>query len=477
MKNIFKLLSIFALAFAGAAAQTANFTNINVSGTLNLNGNPLGVPSGGLGYGSYLNGDMLYFNSGLGRFSPITTSSSTNQIMIGGGPPSFSSTIPTAVQNNITTLASTGNFVAHSFSAGVAGLQNSGDFSGQHFVPTTDNGSGFQVGAQTFRFNLGFFGQGGVVIGGDGTSNNGARITASGTAPNETLVLRGHGTAGVDVGTVTAGTWNGTAIGASYLPTATSGALGIVRPDNTTISVSGGVITALSGAGTVTSLSAGTGITLAPNPIVSTGTISISSPVSVANGGTGTSTFSVGGILLGNGTSPVTNSATNLFGDSSGNIHMAGNLTFSTDTNGELGGTSTTVPSAGVVTYSSGQGLSNGSAVILTSNVTANLIDKTMPAGHFLVWGTVWYNLGAGASVSVYAAATSTSTATLPGVNTNAQSQTTAPIAGVGTDGNLVIAPHYYTSNTSWHLYLVSAYAGSGGTVSSYGGLSFLQLR
>lgn len=48
------------------------------------------------------------------------------------------------------------------------------------------------------------------------------------------------------VGTITSGTWQGTAIGASYLPTATTGALGIVKI-GTNISVSSGTISVASG--------------------------------------------------------------------------------------------------------------------------------------------------------------------------------------------------------------------------------------
>lgn len=51
------------------------------------------------------------------------------------------------------------------------------------------------------------------------------------------------------------------------------------------------------GSGTVTSISAGTGITLTPNPIIATGTVALTVPVAIANGGTNatsmTNTFGV----------------------------------------------------------------------------------------------------------------------------------------------------------------------------------------
>jgi hypothetical protein len=62
--------------------------------------------------------------------------------------------------------------------------------------------------------------------------------------------------------------------------------------------------------GTVQSLTGGTGITLTPNPIVSTGTVALTVPVSVANGGTGASSFTANHLLVGQGTAALTASPT-----------------------------------------------------------------------------------------------------------------------------------------------------------------------
>jgi hypothetical protein len=62
---------------------------------------------------------------------------------------------------------------------------------------------------------------------------------------------------------------------------------------------------AAGGAGTVTSLTAGTGITLTPSPITATGSIALTSPVTVANGGTNSATLTAHGVLLGEGASTV----------------------------------------------------------------------------------------------------------------------------------------------------------------------------
>jgi hypothetical protein len=58
--------------------------------------------------------------------------------------------------------------------------------------------------------------------------------------------------------------------------TATSSQLGVVKPDNSTITISGGILTATTGGGgSVTSVTASGGLTASPNPIVGSGTISI----------------------------------------------------------------------------------------------------------------------------------------------------------------------------------------------------------
>ena len=73
------------------------------------------------------------------------------------------------------------------------------------------------------------------------------------------------------------------------------------------LSLSGGTLSATGGgaSGTVTSVSAGTGITCTPNPITVTGTVAMTTPVSVANGGTGNSTLTAHAVILGEGTSAV----------------------------------------------------------------------------------------------------------------------------------------------------------------------------
>lgn len=56
-------------------------------------------------------------------------------------------------------------------------------------------------------------------------------------------------------------------------------------------------ISATGSGGTITSISAGTGITLSPNPIVATGTVSLTIPVAVTSGGTGLTSTTINQIL------------------------------------------------------------------------------------------------------------------------------------------------------------------------------------
>jgi hypothetical protein len=85
--------------------------------------------------------------------------------------------------------------------------------------------------------------------------------------------------------------------------------------------------------GTVTSISAGTGITVSPSPITASGSVSLTTPVSVANGGRGSSTALVAGQI------DIAQSATALAG-----VAMSGDAT---------------ITSAGVITVTK----SNGTAL------------------------------------------------------------------------------------------------------------------
>ena len=142
--------------------------------------------------------------------------------------------------------------------------------------------------------------------------------------------LSGSYTGITGVGTLTAGTWNGTAIGVGYggtglTATPTNGQLAIGNGTGYTLATltagtnvsisntSGGITISATPAagGTVQSVDGSggtTGLTLTGGPITVTGTLTLGGTLNVANGGTGATTLS--GYLFGNGTSAVSASTT-----------------------------------------------------------------------------------------------------------------------------------------------------------------------
>ena len=154
-----------------------------------------------------------------------------------------------------------------------------------------------------------------------------ANIT-SGTLP--TGRLSGSYTGITGVGTLAAGTWNGTAIGVGYggtglTATPTNGQLAIGNGSGyslatltagTNVSISntaGGITISATPAagGTVQSVDGSggtTGLTLTGGPITVTGTLTLGGTLNVANGGTGATTLT--GYLVGNGTSAVSATTT-----------------------------------------------------------------------------------------------------------------------------------------------------------------------
>jgi hypothetical protein len=97
-----------------------------------------------------------------------------------------------------------------------------------------------------------------------------------------TLALTGTFSATTLSGSLAASNLTGT-IAAARLPTATTGALGAVKVDGTTITITDGVISSTAsggGSGTVTSITAGTGLTSSTgSAITTTGTISVDTSV------------------------------------------------------------------------------------------------------------------------------------------------------------------------------------------------------
>ena len=193
------------------------------------------------------------------------------------------------------------------------------------------------------------------------------------------------------------------------------------------VGTTGQVLTGVSGAdpvwaspatsGTVTSITAGTGITLTPSPITSTGSIALTVPVVVSSGGTGAITLTSNGVLLGNGTSPVTATAAGTTGQVLTGVTgsaptfqspASSSISITGDTGGALTGTAFTF--AGGTTGLSFGG--SGSTETLTfAGITAN--GGTVSLATDATTSTINVGTGAGAKTSTFGSASSTSATTV----------------------------------------------------------------
>src|SRR3989344_506859 len=113
----------------------------------------------------------------------------------------------------------------------------------------------------------------------------GAVINLDVNAPNNSLNIGA-------TGAITVGTWQGSAIGVSYGGTGATTATGAINALLPSQTLQSGKFLSTDGtnaswvivpaSGTVTSISAGTGISLSPNPITATGTVTNAGVVSVS---------------------------------------------------------------------------------------------------------------------------------------------------------------------------------------------------
>jgi hypothetical protein len=268
-----------------------------------------------------------------------------------------------------------------------------------------------------------------------------------------------------------------------------------------------------SGAGTVTSVAAGTGLTASPSPITTSGTLSLSTPVSAANGGTGvsnTATLTLGSsnqnwATLGTGivkntttTGALSNAAytdiTALFSSCSGtqylgydgNCHSAGSGTVAsiTATSPLTGGTITTSGSIGLGTLTAG---SNGLANSATTDTTnaSNISSGTLAAarigtgipianvGSAGLSGTAPVSVASTGAVSVdanvavllpgycnSAVGTSTTTAYAMGMFSSITSSSTV-VVGCGVSGSLAVELPVPISCTVSAVYVNAGTAGA----------------
>lgn len=296
--------SVSSVAIAMPSGWSISGSPVTGSGTITLGYGTSVIPviNGGTGRSSYTTGDMLYANSST---TFLNISIGTNSVLsVTTGAPVWSATLPAAVQGNITALSTTGNFQVGSLGVGLAPTSTTnGSFWTKIITPHLDNTSGYQNGAQTFRWYKVFVGSNGVHIGGDGTSDNGVSVTASGSAGNENIILTPTGSGIVSLGgktnvvgalTTTAGTTSGAGISGSIDGVAvSSGIIGESLPSTVLVGSAVSLTTGTTANVTSISLTSGfwriTGTVWFTQGAATTATryIGLISPVSATLGATG----------------------------------------------------------------------------------------------------------------------------------------------------------------------------------------------
>jgi len=320
--------------------------------------------------GSWIGSIISPTYGGTGLSSPgatgnVLTSNGTNWVSSPAGGVSLSA-------NN--TWTGTNTFAGSTTTGGVGTIINGGNnqitasvFQVQNL--TTQGAAFTQVTYSGAQYAL-IGGNGGLIVN-LGTSEPGTELTVTNsaaffpfTASGLTLGTSANPWGAAYLGTVTAGTWNGTAIGTAYGGTGltTIGSAGQVLTSNGTSlywSAGGGS----GGSGTVTSVAATVPsfLTVSGSPITTAGTLAISysgTALPIANGGTGGTTAA--GALSSLGASPVAGSTS---------LTTLGTVTTGTWNANPI---ANSYLSNSSVTVTAGTGLSGGGTVSLGGSITLN---------------------------------------------------------------------------------------------------------
>jgi hypothetical protein len=369
-------------------AVQSNITTVGIVVSGTWNGSTVQVPYGGTGSTSFTSKGLVYGN---GTNSLQVTNSLANAVAVtdASGTPSFSQTLPLAVQQNITS----------------AGVITTGTWHGSIItVPYGGTGTsnltahGVIVGNGTSPVNL------------VGPATSGLPLVAQGAALDPTFTILGVSGGGTGTGTLTA---NGIIFGngTSSVGVTSSAANSILATS----------------ASSVPSLSQTLPLAVQSN-ITTVGTVVSGTwngnTIQVPYGGTGTTTLAAHGFLIGNGTSAVTVSAVPTAGQlmvgqgaSSDPLPktVAGDITLSSS------GTATIANNA--VTFAKFQQVTGLSVVGVSGTATANVAAITGVANQALVVNSGGTALGFGAVNLASAAAV---TGNLPVTNLNSGSNATA---------------------------------------------------
>jgi hypothetical protein len=359
---------------------------LNKTAFLNTNGLGGGGGSGTLTNGVYTNsgpdtavsnGVLLLNTNNFGSSSGVTSFGTTNGSSVVIGNVGYIKTnyyVSTANGGGVvftTTPVSGGLQLSAAITAAITGdVTGSGPVSGISSTVTKINGTSLAGLATGLLKNTTATGVPSIATAGTDyltPTGNGSGLTAlnasaiaSGTVPVANLPVATSSTKGIvqpDNSTISISS------GVITAATATSSTLGVVQPDNTTITISGGIISAVSGGTPVTNLAGGTGIT-----ITLTG---------------GTNFVSINGIVL---TNFDTRAWTN---DNSGIDYFVGTVMAGTGFNGDGSAVtglnannlaSGTVPTARLPAFTGDVTSPSGSSV----NTLVNIPDGTIMDGSLL---------------------------------------------------------------------------------------------
>ena len=278
----------------GSAAQAPTFSNApalsaaNMTSFPTLNQNTTGTAAGLTSYPTLCSGGQFSQGLSSGSNNCATPSGSGNV----SGPGSSTSGYLPQWNGTSGTLLSVGLPVSATAAASTVVESGAGGTISAAWIPTLNqNTTGTAASISGGSANDLIYQTGSSTTGFITPVNNAVLITSNTAVPSESTTLPIAVQSNItQLGTIAAGVWNGTAIGAAYLPTATSSVKGIVqgdgatltitagviacttattsqigcaKPDGSSITISGGVLTAVGGAASFSTLNSGTNTTAA----------------------------------------------------------------------------------------------------------------------------------------------------------------------------------------------------------------------
>ena len=278
------------LTFSGATLTATNIAAFNLTGKLtagsteiegsnfDINGGvitgitDLVVADGGTGVSTFTDGGVL-LGSGTGAITAMAVLTD-GQMIVGNG-----TTDP---------VAESGSTLRTSIGVGASGTHADTFFKEYDDIETVALGG---TGASSLTANGVLIGNGTGAVTAIDLSTDGYIVIGDGSGNPRALDVGGYG--GITIlGTIATGVWNGTEVGLGY------GGTELVGETNGKIVVADG-----SGAPVHLDIGSSTGITILGT--VATGTWA-ATDVAVSHGGTGVSTLTDGGVLLGSGTGAIT---------------------------------------------------------------------------------------------------------------------------------------------------------------------------